>query len=209
MAKRTAFWVIVAGAVPTAFRAKTAEELLPTLRQLQRTQSDITMKWFELGRFWDSPEAAVKATNERRRRERERDAGWRPGGAHADPRARFKITRDEKRARFKRRLARGPANEGEQRPPPRRGDRPSSQPPSGPRGDRKWPDRGVRPKAPRPAGSHGRPEPPFRGQRNSGGTRPDGDGRGVPPKRGRRQGFGGGDGRSRGKSSGRGPKGRK
>jgi hypothetical protein len=30
-----------------------------------------------------------------------RDRGWRPGGAHQDPRDRFKVPRDVKRARFK------------------------------------------------------------------------------------------------------------
>ena len=118
MAKHSAFWVIVAGAVPTAFRARNADELLPTLKQLQRTQPNVTMKWFERGRFWQSPEAAEQAARERGRRDRERDAGWRPGGAHADPRARFKLSRDEKRARFKRRLTERPDGPTDVRRPP-------------------------------------------------------------------------------------------
>lgn len=104
MAKNFSCWVIVAGAQPTAFRARRAEDLLPTLRQLQRTQPDVRMKWFERGRFWDSPTQAEEAFARRRQDSRGRDRDWRPGGAHADPRAKYQITRDEKRARFKRRL---------------------------------------------------------------------------------------------------------
>src|SRR5512138_2946940 len=43
---------------PTAFRAREAEDLLPTLKQLQNRHPDATMKWFERGQLWDSPEAA-------------------------------------------------------------------------------------------------------------------------------------------------------
>jgi hypothetical protein len=32
---------------------------------------------------------------------------WRPGGSHKDPRARYEISRDEKRARYKKRLVQG------------------------------------------------------------------------------------------------------
>ena len=37
------FWIIVSGATPTSFRARRAEDLLPTLRQLQRTQPDTAL----------------------------------------------------------------------------------------------------------------------------------------------------------------------
>lgn len=103
--KRFSYWVIVAGAQPTSFRARHAEDLLPTLRQLQRTQPGAALKWFERGRFWDSKEAAA-AQARARRRPPDRGPDWRPGGNHADPRARYKLTRDQKRARFKRNLVR-------------------------------------------------------------------------------------------------------
>ena len=89
MPPRYAFWTILIDQKPTAFRAREQDELRPTLAQLRRTNSDVTLKWFARGRLWDSPEQEREAQRkpepvERRTRE------WRPGGAHKDPRARFK-----------------------------------------------------------------------------------------------------------------------
>lgn len=97
-----AFWVIVAGTTPTAFRARERETLLPTLKQLQRTQPDVHLRWFDRGKLWDSPIAAREALYAQRKMRSDRKPGWRPGGNHADPRERYKLTRDQKRARFKR-----------------------------------------------------------------------------------------------------------
>ena len=55
-------WVILIGAVPTAFRAKTREELVPTFKQLQRTQPEVALRWFERGKVWENPEAARAAS---------------------------------------------------------------------------------------------------------------------------------------------------
>ena len=107
MAKSFTCWVIVAGDQATAFRARQAEDLLPTLKQLQRTQSNVTMRWFERGKLWESPEAARAALEERRRSPVRKGREWRPGGDHKDPRARFELSRDEKRARYKKRLIGG------------------------------------------------------------------------------------------------------
>ena len=116
MPGRHAYWVIVSGANATAFRARRPEDLLPTLKQLQRTQPDAAMKWFERGRLWDSPEQAL-ADLRRPRMSSGRGRDWRPGGSHTDPRARYKLSRDEKRARFKQRLRRdGPKAKLGQRP---------------------------------------------------------------------------------------------
>jgi hypothetical protein len=98
-----AFWVIVDGATPTAFRAKHRDDLVPTLKQLQRTQPAVVLRWFDRGRLWDSPIAAREALKAQRRLRSDRGPGWRPGGSHVDPRERYKLTRDQKRARFKRR----------------------------------------------------------------------------------------------------------
>ena len=89
MPPRYAFWTILIDQKPTAFRAREQDELRPTLAQLRRTNSDVALKWFAHGRLWDSPEQEREAQRkpepiERRTRE------WRPGGAHKDPRARFK-----------------------------------------------------------------------------------------------------------------------
>jgi hypothetical protein len=102
MAKSFAYWVIVAGNTPTAFRAREQEPLLPTLRQLQRTQSNVTLSWFERNRLWASPAEAEADQQRRKTLRRERGQDWRPGGVHKDPQARVELTRDQKRARFKR-----------------------------------------------------------------------------------------------------------
>jgi hypothetical protein len=153
VAKNRPFWVIVAGATPTAFRSRYRDELLPTFRQLQRTQPDVALMWFERGRLWpsakDAREALLAVRKARAERQADRGADWRPGGSHKDPRARFQVSRDEKRARFKRRLqdnrrpdgaqARGPSGRpdsstGRQRPavgPGRRPDNRSAGPGAG------------------------------------------------------------------------------
>src|SRR5688572_32089489 len=98
MPPRFAYWTILIDNGPTAFRARDAEDLLPTLHQLKRKNPNVVMKWFSSGRLWDSPEAAREA---RRRRPaapaEKRGVDWRPGGKHADPRDRFRKKKDSKR----------------------------------------------------------------------------------------------------------------
>jgi 23S rRNA pseudouridine2605 synthase len=149
------FWVILIGKTPTAFHAKEREDLLPTLRQLQRTQEDVTLRWFERGKVWESPEAAIgawklAATEARERRTKE----WRPGGEHRDPKARFEMTRDQKRAKFKRDQRGGGGSDeggsespfGPRVPRPRPEGRPEGRSEGRPFGDR--PPRRDRPEAP-------------------------------------------------------------
>jgi hypothetical protein len=93
----------VDGATPTAFRSRFRDDLVPTLKQLQRTQPDATLRWFYRGRFWASPEEEREAFESRRRMSSARGDDWRPGGLHKDPRAKYQKTRDQKRAQFKRR----------------------------------------------------------------------------------------------------------
>lgn len=119
MARGHAFWVIVTGSSPTAFRAREKEDLLPTLHQLRRTQPDAIVRWFDRGQLWDSPIQAMEALRASRGRKKVqgRTRDWRPGGSHVDPKAKYKRTRDEKRAQFKRRQTRqrqaGPARRKE------------------------------------------------------------------------------------------------
>src|SRR5262245_10105348 len=78
MPPRYAYWTIIAGGLPTAFRATTREELLPTFQRLREKHPDAVMKWFARGKLWDSPEAARV-----RRDDRRRDRPGRPlGGSH-------------------------------------------------------------------------------------------------------------------------------
>jgi|AP12_2_1047962.scaffolds.fasta_scaffold74743_2 hypothetical protein len=133
-------WVIIAAKAPTAFRAKRRETLVPTLKQLQRTQPDAELRWFEGGRLWSGPAEAEAARAERRRMPK-RPADWRPGGDHKDPRARFELSRDEKRARFKRRRTFGSSEPGSGKPQPGArpysGPKPTSRRSQTPRGPRK------------------------------------------------------------------------
>ena len=100
MPPRFTYWTILLEGKPTAFRARTSEELMPTLRQLQVRHPEAVMLWFARGRLWSSPEEE-RAVAQARRTERERRRpDWRPGGEHRDPRDRFKVPRDEKRRRF-------------------------------------------------------------------------------------------------------------
>src|SRR5262245_36983774 len=93
MPPRFAYWTILIDNAPTAFRAREAAELLPTLNQLKRTNEHVEMKWFARGRLWASKEEEHADFQQQRFRggppREKRDRDWRPGGAHKDPRARF------------------------------------------------------------------------------------------------------------------------
>lgn len=98
---RHAFWIIIDGQVATSFRARDRETLLPTLNQLKRKSPNVFLMWFERGRFWKGPGEARDALLARRRTPSARPKEWRPGGNHRDPRARYEMTRDQKRAKYK------------------------------------------------------------------------------------------------------------
>ena len=88
---RYAYWTILIDQQPTAFRAREKEELLPTLGQLRRMNTDVVMRWFARGRLWDSPDQAEWAQkNLTGATQTDRDRDWRPGGTHQDPRDRFR-----------------------------------------------------------------------------------------------------------------------
>lgn len=89
---RFAYWTILIDNTATAFRAQHAEDLLPTLVQLRRTNSNVVMKWFARGRLWESPDEAKAAVRAPKLTEK-RGRDWRPGGQHKDPRARFDARR--------------------------------------------------------------------------------------------------------------------
>ena len=88
MPPRFAYWTILIDNAPTAFRARDAQDLLPTLAQLRRTNEHVVLKWFSGGQLWESPDAAREARRKPKVFEK-RGADWRPGGEHRDPRARF------------------------------------------------------------------------------------------------------------------------
>ena len=115
MPPRYSYWTIIAGGLPTAFRAADREELLPTFSRIRHKHPDAQLKWFARGKLWDSPESARLDTERRRARQPTDSRGqgargrdWRPGGEHRDPRQKYKDakkahnTRERKR-KFERR----------------------------------------------------------------------------------------------------------
>ena len=101
MPPRFAYWTILAGGLPTAFRAAEREELLPTFNRLKEKQPDAEMKYFARGKLWNSADEARRSAELERRGGRSgpgerRGPDWRPGGGHRDPRQPFK---DAKKAR--------------------------------------------------------------------------------------------------------------
>jgi hypothetical protein len=96
MPPRFAYWTILAGGLPTAFRAAEGDELLPTFHRIKEKHPDAEMKWFARGKLWASPEEAQRQRDAVKRgtagsRPREvRGKDWRPGGDHRDPRQPFK-----------------------------------------------------------------------------------------------------------------------
>jgi hypothetical protein len=169
MPPRYSYWTILAGGLPTAFRAAERADLLPTFNRIREKHPDAQMKWFARGRLWESPEEA-QADRQRERVRRERD--WRPGGEHRDPRQAFKKTR----ARNPRREHKPGRLEGTgqqpigQRPAGQRptGQRPTGQRPTGQRPTGHRPT-GQRPTGQRPTGTrthtHRPPGPPRKRQR--------------------------------------------
>ena len=96
MPPRYSYWTILAGGLPTAFRAAERADLLPTFNRIREKHPDAEMKWFARGRLWESPDEA-QADLQRARIRRDRD--WRPGGDHRDPREVFKNKRKREAGR--------------------------------------------------------------------------------------------------------------
>jgi hypothetical protein len=113
MPPRFVYWTIIAGGLPTAFRAAEREELLPTFKRIQQTHPDAVMKYFARGRLWESADEAKQEADARRARAPRSDMrgrDWRPGGEHRDPRQKFKDAKkkrnlDWRKERFERRQA--------------------------------------------------------------------------------------------------------
>ena len=171
MPPRYSYWTIIAGGLPTAFRAAERSELMPTFTRLREKHPDAEMKWFARGKLWDSPEAARQDTEERRRPRDEVRPGRRdmrvrrdtPGGGD---------TREGRGRPSSDRHDRSPSGRGG--PSPDRRDRSSARNdrPSSDRRDRSLADRGGGPAgAPsdrqrdrnwRPGGEHRDPRQKFK-----------------------------------------------
>lgn len=162
MPPRHAYWTILLGTAPTAFRARYRDELLPTFERLRQKQPDAVLRWFERGRLWNSPEEA-RGGERRGGDEHRRGPDWRPGGEHRDPRTRFKDDKKKKdrrdprgtgRSRERERAAGGPHEERRSARPPRHPARDRLREPRDRRGPQKRderPRRDLRDRPPREA----------------------------------------------------------
>src|SRR5215467_2933344 len=95
MPPRFVYWTIIFGGQPTAFRAGTREELLPTFKRIQAKHPDAQLRYFARGKLWYSDEEAQAALIRERyeRHERPRPTGprprpgqWKPRDEHRPPR---------------------------------------------------------------------------------------------------------------------------
>ena len=109
MPPRYAYWTIIAGGLPTAFRAAEREELLPTFQRIQRETprrgDEMVRARQAMGiagggahraesRFRDRPRNSAFANEldghgPKRPPREKRGRDWRPGGEHRDPRQKF------------------------------------------------------------------------------------------------------------------------
>lgn len=157
MPPRYSYWTILAGGLPTAFRATDREELLPTFRRLKEKHPDAEMKWFARGQIWASPEDARDALARQRDVRDRRDPRSSPG-AHARPTRFGARDRNERQGRDDRRDSREgrpPRDDQRERPPRRPREAPGA--PARPAGGGK-----ARGRDWRPGGDHRDPRQPFK-----------------------------------------------
>jgi len=153
MPPRFAYWTIILDGVPTSFRTKEREEILPLFNQMKAKNPGALLKWFSGGRLWDSPEQAREVRDvekvRRFREERTKDAKEQRAGGE-DPLAEF------------RRQHGRPADGSDQKPPAQQGPPGSSEPgpPRGERRDAPRPER--RSKDWRPGGEHRDPRDKYK-----------------------------------------------
>lgn len=197
MPPRFAYWTIVAGGLPTAFRTSEREELLPTFNRLKEKHPDAEIKYFARGRLWASQDEARQEAEARRAAVDQRRGAhggtsrgrdWRPGGEHRDPRQHFKDAKKERnlewrKQRFERRQKPGTTDGAGAPPRPAerpawRGRPPGAGKPLGEWGGRPRPKGSDRP--PKPGEAAKPAKPPFRPAKP---FRPSGPpGRGRPPR---------------------------
>ncbi len=80
MPPRYAYWTILVDDQPTAFRAGSQEDLMPTFKRLKDKHPSATMMWFQNGKLWPSridAQEAMRARGEMGRRGDDRQAGFR------------------------------------------------------------------------------------------------------------------------------------
>jgi hypothetical protein len=78
MPPRYAYWTIIVDNQPTAFRAGSQDDLMPTFKRLKEKHPSAAMMWFQNGKLWPSridAQEAMRARGEMGRRGDTRQAG--------------------------------------------------------------------------------------------------------------------------------------
>ena len=114
MPPRYAYWTILVDDQPTAFRAATQDDLMPTYKRLKEKNASAKMMWWQNGKLWPSRLDAQDAMRARGEMGRRGDA--RQGGGFRD-RNKDREQRPERDATGK--LAWKPKGEAGDRPAPR------------------------------------------------------------------------------------------
>ena len=104
MPPRYAYWTILIGDEPTAFRASALEDIMPTFNRLKEKQPDAVLKWFQNGKLWTSRIDAREAMDYRGDKGKRNDPrqkqpgyqGWKGKPAIADAPAGPKAPRGER-----------------------------------------------------------------------------------------------------------------
>jgi hypothetical protein len=78
MPPRYAYWTILIGDEPTAFRSGSQDELMPTLKRLQQRHAEARMMWWQNGKLWNSRLDAQEAMRARGEMGRAADSKQRP-----------------------------------------------------------------------------------------------------------------------------------
>jgi hypothetical protein len=73
MPPRYAYWTILIGDEPTAFRSGSQEELMPTFKRLQQKHASARMMWWQNGKLWNSRLDAQEAMRMRGEKGKESD----------------------------------------------------------------------------------------------------------------------------------------
>lgn len=73
MPPRYVYWTIIVDGQPTAFRAGSLEDIMPTFNRLKEKQPTAELKWFQHGKLWSSRHDAQDFMRARGDRGRERD----------------------------------------------------------------------------------------------------------------------------------------
>jgi 23S rRNA pseudouridine2605 synthase len=79
MPPRYAYWTILIGDEPTAFRAGAMEDIMPTFNRLKEKQPTAVLKWFQNGRLWTSRIEAREAMASRGDKGKRNDPRRQPG----------------------------------------------------------------------------------------------------------------------------------